>query len=293
MIKRILSAAAVLLIFIAPALAWDINTMAGESPWIFTPLGEKVLKVNPSGDLNVSPQDQSTPPLFIKANNVVGATTLAAATAINDTSITVASDAAATVGNYIGVFSTVTNRFYVATILTKPGGNVLTLDTPLDSVFSIGDTVGFGITDMSVNGSVTPVVFSIRGQDPGINVTAHITRIIITCTDGDPVDFTKFCGGPILTNGIVMRRVDGFTQNIINWKSNFEIAGSMYDWTVLATGLGQQGIDGFISRLTFGGPSKIGVVLEIGPGEEIEFIVQDDLTGITKLEIMVEGHVVE
>ena len=44
--------------------------------------------------------------------------------------------------------------------------------------------------------------------------------------------------------------------------------------------------------MTFAGQSKIGVALRAGPGEDIEFIVQDDLTGIEEFHITFEWHVV-
>ena len=41
-------------------------------------------------------------------------------------------------------------------------GTTVTLDTPLDFDFTIGDLVGFGITDWAVDGSITPQIFSVR-----------------------------------------------------------------------------------------------------------------------------------
>lgn len=238
-------------------------------------------------------QDQTTPTVFVKANNVTGTDSLAVAAAVGDTQITVNDDSGVNTGDYLGIFSLDTDRFYVGTVYSKAGSNVLRLDNPVDSVFAIGDTVGTGVTNLAVNGSVTPQIFSLRGADPGIDVTVDITRIIITCTTSSDVDLTKFANIAPLTKGLLMRRTDGSIQNIINWKTNSEIAGSMFDWTVTATGVGQQGVDGFYSRLTFGGPSKIGVVLRVGPGENIEFFVQDNLSAISHLEIMLEGHVVQ
>ena len=51
----------------------------------------------------------------------------------------------------------------------------------------------------------------------------------------------------------------------------------------------KQGTDGFISRLTFAGQSKMGAVQRLAINEDLELIVQDNLTGLTKLEIVAEG----
>lgn len=239
--------------------------------------------------------DQTTPAFFVKANKVTGETTLTAQALLDDKSITVADDGEVNVGDYLGLFNTDTNRYYAGTVLAKPGAGVITLDLPLDSQFEIDDVVGAGITNMAVDGASSggPIIFGLRGNDPGIDLTIDVTRIIISCVTDTAVDLTKFADLAALTNGLLMRRVDGFTQNIVSWKTNAEITGSMFDWTVFEAGVGQQGIDGFAARLTFGGPSKLGVVQRIGPGQDLQFIVQDDLSGITKLEIMIEGHVVQ
>lgn len=67
----------------------------------------------------------------------------------------------------------------------------------------------------------------------------------------------------------------------------------MYDFTVYEASNPSQGIDGFCGRLTFGGQSKLGVVLRVGPDENLQLIVQDDLSYLVDFEIMLEGHVVQ
>jgi LysM repeat protein len=264
---------------------------------------DQLIEQSPDGGygLAVNLQDQTTPALFVKANNVTNETTLSATATLGDTTIQVADTAGINVGDYTGLFNLATNRFYVGTVLsiTNPGiDGLLNMDTSLDSQFEIGDTVGTGITDLgSVDGTLaSPVIFAIRGADPGIAVTVDITRIIFSCIATDPVDLTKFAdiaGG--ITNGLVMRRTDGTVFNLINWKTNAELAGSMYDFDVRAATNPVQGVNGFTARLTFGGQSKVGVVIRLAPGENLEFLVQDPLLtdGTFSLEIMAEGHVVQ
>ena len=65
-----------------------------------------------------------------------------------------------------------------------------------------------------------------------------------------------------------------------------------YDWTPYLATNPQQGQDGFLFRLTFAGMNKLGVAIRLNPGEDLQFLVQDDLSGITVLEVTAEGHVV-
>ena len=75
--------------------------------------------------------------------------------------------------------------------------------------------------------------------------------------------------------------------------SNAEIAGIMFDMNIYSAANPQQGFDGLNARLTFGGQSKLGVVIRIASGEDLQLIVQDDLTGLLAFEIMIEGHIVD
>ena len=115
--------------------------------------------VNPLGGIDVNIQDQTTPPIFVKANQVKGATTLASNIVANGTNrvMEVASAAGISLGNYVGVFSLTTGRFYAGVIVAL-SGTTLTMDNPFDSDFVIGEIVGFGITNMILDGSVTPQV---------------------------------------------------------------------------------------------------------------------------------------
>ena len=194
------------------------------------------------------------------------------------------------IGDYIGLFSVLNTRFYVGTVLNVVGTNI-TLDTPLDSDFLIDDIVGFGITNWAVDGSVTPQIFSVRGADPKLNITIHITRLLFTCLTDTALQLTDFGdieGG--LTRGIVLRRVDGMTENIVNFKTNIEMKGWMLDWENLDDTNPGQGLHGFVARFTTSGQEKLGAVIEIGPQDQFQLIVQDNLLQILSCEMMVEGH---
>ncbi len=246
-----------------------------------------------TGSLDVFIQDQTTPVIIAKMSTVDAESTLSVATAIDDLIITVTSGTGFLVGQYLSIFSPISNRFYVANIIAV-NTNDLTLDSPLDFAYPIGSFVTGGSTDMAVNGSVTPVVFAIRNTDEAVGITADITRIILKVLTATPPAFDEFgdiVGG--LTNGIVFRRIDGITRNVFNVKTNGELAGIMYDLSNAEPINPNQGQNGFIGRLTFAGQSKVGVTLRLAPGEDLQMIIQDDLSSLELFEIVVEGHEVE
>jgi len=245
-----------------------------------------------TGSLDVKVQDQTSAPVIFRLNKVIGETTLAIVTAIGDKSVTVADSTGMVINQYVSILSAPDNRFYLGKILGI-SGNIITLDTPLDFAFPVGTGMAFRNANMAVNGSVTPQVFSVRGDIADIGVEIDITRIIFSMTCDTVVTFAKFGDLAALTNGIVLRRKNGTYNNIFNVKSNAEIAGIMYDMTIYSADNPQQAVDGLNARLTFNGQSKIGIVIRIGPGEDLELIVQDDLSGLLNFEIMIEGHIVE
>jgi hypothetical protein len=254
------------------------------------------VNVGANGHLDVSVGDQTTPPLIINFSSSDYQPTLTADTNIGDTTITVSDATGFVAGTHIILANPLTGRYYFGHQVGAIATLTVTLDTPLDYAFDAAFTeVSVGSHDMTVAGSLaSPIVFSVRaGEQTDVPTTVDITRIILTCTDDTSVDFTKFCGGTTLTNGIVLRRTDGTTQNIFNAKSNIDLANIMYDFTVFSSSVGQQGIDGFMGRLTFAGQNKMGVAIRLGPGEDLELLIQDDLTGLVSFEVIAEGHVVQ
>lgn len=255
-------------------------------------------KFDGDGNVQTMWQDQTTPTLIVHASKVHKFTTLAVAGAIEDRTITVASAATCAAGNSVKVVSGDAGRFYIGNQVGALAGNVITLDTPLDFAYAIGASVACASENLAVDGSSTTQVFSLRAADPTglVPVTVHITRVVIECITDSAVSLDKFGNITALTNGLVMRRRDGVYSNIFNVKTGGEIAGIAYDYDPYLGSAPQDNVDGFIARLTFAGPSKLGVALEVGPGEDLEFLVQDNLASgtpdITSLRITFQGHVV-
>lgn len=250
--------------------------------------------------IDVSIQDQTTPALITRFNQVTNSTVLTAPVAQFSYVIEVSSTAGMFEptgifdGSFLILFDVASGRFCLAHVVSI-NGLIVTLDTQVDFAFPAGTIVDVTITNMAVDGSVTPQIFGIRGLGtvPGIETQYDITRIIFTCLSDGPVSLDTFADLPKLLRGLALRHRDGEVYNIFNVKTNREIEGITLDWKPYASTNPQQGQDGFSARLTFSGQDKVGIVQRIGPGEDLEVIIQDDLTDIVFLEIVAEGHEVD
>jgi len=246
------------------------------------------------GGLDVNVQDQTTPVVVLPVNINTNTTLLTAIALAEQYDITVASTTGISIGSYIRIISPATERLYVGFVLAV-NGLVVTMDRYLDSDLPVDAIVDVCFTNMNVDGSVTPQIFGVRNSPTSAQLsgTIDITRMMFGCRTTNAVDLSKFGDLPALIRGIQIRRTDGITVNIFNAKTNGELATLMYDFTIYDAQNSQQGQNGFLGRLTFGGPSKIGVVVRLGPGEDLEVIIQDDLSDLERFEIVLEGHVVE
>jgi hypothetical protein len=258
-----------------------------------TELHDILMRLGKSTDVNL--QDQHTPAIIAPFNQIQQSTTLSVGASIGDRNITLTSVTGIVDGSYLVLFNPTAIRFSQFYVIGSPSGNIVTLDTPLDFAYPTGTYCDIGITNMNVNGSVTPQVFGLRGTGtpPGVHLTFDVTRIMFEIFSDTAVDLSKFGDLTRLANGLVMRKRDGAYNNIFNVKSNGEIAVMAYDWDPYVSTNPTQGQDGFTSRLTFGGQNKIGVVQRLEIGEDLEIIIQDDLRLLDRFIILAEGHIVE
>jgi len=249
--------------------------------------------VDPNQGQAVNLQDQTSPILIVPFHTTTNSTTLAtSATAIDDMSFNVASTTGFVAGAYVTIYSTTSDRWYQGHQVGAVAGSTVTIDTPIDFTFQIGDKVSVGSSDLAVDGSSTSVTYTLRDPAPvGLDITGDITRIILVMECASACSWAEFGDLAALTNGLVLRRVDGVTQNIFNVKSNKDLANIMYDMDILVAA-GPALVDGVKGRLTFGGQNKLGVVVRLAEGEDLEIIIQDNLSALTTFQIYAEGHIV-
>jgi hypothetical protein len=189
-------------------------------------------------------------------------------------------------GDELILLDTAANRSLQSQCLAT-AGDLITIDRPVDHNFAAATTLGrITNTNMAVDGSVNRQAFVIRAGA----VPSDIVRFIVTLTSGGSMDDGKFGDQPPLTRGLVLRIVNGYQRAIFNFKTNGEIKQFCYDGTYTSSTLGPAGQESFAARITFGGQSKHGVVLRIGPGDIIQWIVQDDLTGLGVARVSAMGH---
>lgn len=248
-----------------------------------------------NGAIPVNVQDQTTVPFdffFVQDKGVP--TTVNVETAVDDNSVTVASSAGCLVGDYFGMFNADNasdNRSYFGTILSI-AGNVLTLDTPIDFAFQVGDTAACFTRELNVTGTVSnPEYFAVE-VGPNATQSIDITRIMVSMTTDTVPNLVKFGDLDALTNGLVLRRINGRTNNIWNIKTNGELANLCFDYDPYVATNPQQGENGAKFRYTFAGQDKHGVAVRLEPGDKLEAIVQDDLSGLLGFRIIAEGHFV-
>lgn len=166
--------------------------------------------------------------------------------------------------------------------------NLLTMDTPIDTVFSAAGAVVIQTTkEMTVDGSTTVQKFDIPNSS---DVEFHITRIIIHITDELEMDDSRFGSLLELTRGVIFRQKfnDGSYNNIFNVKNNGEFGELAYD--LAYQDAAKHGTYGLHCRMSFGSSGKHGTVLRIGNGEALELLIQDDLSDLDSFRIMVQGH---
>lgn len=235
-------------------------------------------------------QDQTTRildiPFLIERSN---SATLASVGVIGSRVITVNPGHSLQVGSIIEVADD-KGQFFQARILTV-AVNTITLDTPLNSPYKVGSQVLESSDAMLVDGSVTPKVFSIL---PLPSQAGDIVRIILAITGTTAQDFETFGSAPALTNGCVVRvkRENGEFENIFNWKTNGQFIERAFDYAYQVNNGG--GVRSFSARRTFAGQSKNGVVvrLEGSRNEELQVVIQDNLTGTTNtsFRMYAQGH---
>lgn len=247
--------------------------------------------VESTGELTTHLHPYSTAPLIIPFHTTTNSTTLAtAATAKDDLSFDVASTTGFIAGAYITIYNISGNRWFQAHQVGAVSGSTVTVDTPLDFEYQIGDQISVGSSDLAVDGSSTSVVYTVRDPEAGLTLTGDITRIILVMECATACSWAEFGDLTALTNGLVLRKTDSVYQNIFNVKSNKELANVMYDTDIFIAG-GPAGVDGVKGRITFGGDSKIGTIIRLASGEDLELIVQDNIAGLTSFQVYAEGYI--
>lgn len=260
------------------------------------------IETSASGSMGVAVflQDQTTEPLdlYFLQTKVTGLT-LAAATVANSRNITLTGGHGLTTGNSAGhmleIARTDKSYFYQGRVISV-AGDVVTLDRQVGAVFPTALTlIGTGnsnlvkdsATGVAINGSTTPVIFSLA---PLPVQSGDITQITMTSASTNESDLTTFGGAPALTLGVLLRykRLDGSFKNLANFKTNFDLS-------IVSAGINTylpkagNAARGFDARIRFAGQGNRGVALRLDGalGQELQLVVSElmDATGSGNLTV--------
>jgi hypothetical protein len=217
--------------------------------------------------------------------------TLAVDTIVDSREVTLTAGHGAVVGNILEIADPSSSSFFMQSQITAVNVNVLTLDQPVNRVYTAASAqVVVSSDSILVDGSVTPQIFNIL---PLPTQRGHMVRLIWEMRSLNDMSFDTFGGANALINGCVLRvnNGDGTYKNLFNFKNNGDVAEQCFDTTYLA---GKNNVTkGFLARLTWGGQEKHGAVVALDGaiGQRIELIVQDDLTvGNTRFHLTAQGH---
>lgn len=264
------------------------------SPYVVLPDGTKATWFDSRGNVQVAIQDQFTQFFDFRLAKTLGSSTIATDTSINSKSITVADASSATAGNYVAIFPSpfgYNTEIYVGKILSK-ALNVISLDTPINRVFQIGDVILYRDPELHLaNGSITPQIYALFV--PAGNIQLDLTRIMIVMECSTAPDDSLFGNLTALTNGIVLRHnstINGI-RNIWNAKTNGDLAEIAYD--VLYTDKAGAGHFAVRCLITLNAQRFHGVTVRMVPGDAFEIVIQDDLTALLKFHVIAQGHVVD
>ena len=246
-----------------------------------------------NGGVPVNIQDQTTEPLdALFAQSISNFTLSADTVASGITQPSLVYDFTATAGHGIApgdevlILDVVGNKSFFAVVIAVVV-NTITVDRPIDHVYPSATSLGRIVTtEMSVNGSVTEQIFSLRSG----SVPTDVTRFMVSMVMSSAGDDSLFGNLAALSRGLVLRIVNGFQKTIFTFKTNGDIRQFCYDLEYSdKAGPGKFGLG---ARISFAGPDKHGVALRIEGVDVIQWIVQDDLTGLDSLQVTAQGHLV-
>lgn len=259
----------------------------------------KIANVGSNGALDVNIQDQVTEVVDLLLGNAVDALTVIAPASLYDTTVDIETTGHVPVlGDYLCLKENLAFNQSMILSAVALGGNQyrVTLDTPLDYAFDTDAGCSILNVNMAVDGSTTPVIFSVSpaGLDP--DTAWDITRILGSMTHAGVPDDGKFGGIAALTKGVYTRVVNGTVKNGFNAKTNGDLSLRMYD--VAYADAAPAGLNGTRFRRSINGQDKNGVALRLDgavlaeDAHELQLVVQDDLTGLDAFHVVVQGHVV-
>jgi|GEM_PF-2201751 len=253
------------------------------------------IKIKNDGSQDVNVQDQTTRVIALRFSKIDNLTDgLAEIPTVGAYTIVMKAGHSIAPGDHISVIYDDTTSedphpHYFTPDVISVATNTLTLDEPVPYAFPLESIVYSSLQNMNVDGSSTPQIYQLTNA---FSAAADLTQLVIHITDATAMDDGTFGGIAALTRGMVFRKkfADNHYENIFNVKTNGELGilsgpnGKVYDTKA------PSGIYGITIKISFAGQSEYGVAVRLLTGESIQMLIQDDLTDLTKVSAMAQGH---
>lgn len=249
-----------------------------------------------NGGIDVNIQDQNSDLLVLRFHSDVDTTTITTNTALHDRTFVVDDDTNIAAGSYLILFDPTTKRGLVCTVIDV-ATNTITIDRPLDFAYPSGTIVNVTNVYMNNDYSTNETIFHLRISDSDYDVEEEfdITQIRFLCQSDTGVELLDFGDIAALTNGITIRKKfsDGTYRNYMSVHSNGELQGAFGYFEPFDASNPGQGVYGFYAEWELAGQHNQGVTIRIGKGDDIEFVLYDDLSSLLILNAVAIGHIVE
>lgn len=237
------------------------------------------------GALAVALQDQHSEILGRSFSRQTGGPfTLASPTVQDSYTVELAPGHGLIVGDVLQMMTV--DREYMARVVGV-AGDTISLNTPVP--FSSASAVVTKVSiQMNVNGSVTPVVYSIGvGADASYKLDVKGVRFCMTSTS--EMDDSKFGSVAELARGVALTTYYASGSQYLHWAARSNQCLQLKIDHLVYSIKAKQGEYGLIADWIL---DTCGVVIRLGPGDTTKCLIQDDLTGLASFRAWMYGHVV-
>jgi len=237
------------------------------------------MKYNPAG----YPPASTCMPLDLYLYYTEATPSLTAAVEVGDRTLDVDSVTSVDIGDVITIYED--DHIFQSLVM---GISTLTIavGSPIDYAFTTDAVCDIGLWSMNVDGSSTPVTFSIKSP-PNIDFCIH--TIGISILDASAMDDGTFGGRPVLANGIYFsREYQGIYKNLALIVNNlgFREIGFTTSYSAKAPA----GQYGFSATRDIDDVNGIVLVLSHSAQDTFSVTIQDDLTVLDTFACVCNGH---
>jgi hypothetical protein len=165
-------------------------------------------------------------------------------------------------------------------------GEIDTIDVPRPGTSFVKFLENAGSRDLNINGSGTPVTFTVSPPSGKIWYIYTVSLLI----EDSSINFSKFGGLAALTNGLDLKVKEG--GEVERLLENFKRNGDFY---LFANRIELQSASTDMLQMSFTVRESTGTVYQLtnSLSESLKAIVNDNLTGLDRFNILIRGYEVD